>query len=60
MGRAENRNRSQAAAAYMVAQGIFHGMRRAKPNPHNNMPVNEPGSAAYRRLQKAIRGKNSK
>jgi hypothetical protein len=60
MGRAENRNRSQAAAAHMIAMGIFHGMRRAKPNPHNNYPVNEPGSAAYRRLVAKQRENNKK
>lgn len=54
---AKNRERSQAAAAYLVKIGVYHGMRRTTPNPHNNYPVNEPGSAAYRRRQRKEKGK---
>lgn len=31
------------------ARGIFHGKRLSTPH-HNNVPVDEAGSAAYRRL----------
>ena len=57
MGKAENRNRSQKMAADMLARGIWHGKRTTTPH-HNNIPVNEIGSAAYRRLvKKKMQGK---
>ena len=49
MGAAENRVKSQKMAADLVARGIYHGKRTTTPH-HNNVPVDLPGSAAYRRL----------
>jgi hypothetical protein len=51
MGAAENRTKNSKMAADLVKRGIFHGKRVTSPH-HNNIPVNETGSAAYRRLQK--------
>jgi len=48
MGAAENRNKSQAMAAHLVAMGYWHGRRAT--SGLTNIPVDEPGSAAYRRL----------
>lgn len=58
MGAAEQRNKSSKMAADMVKKGIFHGKRTTAPH-HNNIPVNEPGSAAYRRLQRSKKGRAS-
>lgn len=57
MGAAEQRNKSSKMAADMVKKGIYHGKRTTTPH-HNNSPVNEPGSAAYRRLQRSKKGRN--
>lgn len=53
MGKAENRNRSQKMAADLLARGYYHGKRMSVGL--SNIPVNEPGSASYRRAQKAKR-----
>ena len=50
MGAAENRKKNQEMAAHLLARGIWHGKRMTTPH-HNNVPVNETGSAAYRRLK---------
>lgn len=54
MGAAENRAKSSKMAADLKARGIFHGKRTTTPH-HNNLPVDEAGSAAYRRLKKKQR-----
>lgn len=51
MGSAEKRAKDSNMAAYLKAHGIYHGKRLSSPS-HNNNPVNETGSAAYRRLMK--------
>lgn len=51
MGAAENRAKSAKMAADLKARGIFHGKRTTSPH-HNNIPVDESGSAAYRRLKR--------
>lgn len=56
MGAAEQRNKSAKMAADLVKKGIYHGKRTTTPH-HNNIPVNEPGSAAYRRLQRSKKGR---
>ena len=43
--------KNQKMAADLLKRGIWHGKRTTSPH-HNNMPVNQTGSAAYRRLQK--------
>lgn len=58
MGASEQRQKSSKMASDMVKKGIWHGRRMTSPT-HNNYPVNEPGSAAYRRLMKSRRGKKS-
>ena len=57
MGAAEQRNKSSKMAADLVKKGIYHGKRTTTPH-HNNIPVNEPGSAAYRRLQRSRKGRS--
>lgn len=44
-----DRAKNSKMAADMVKRGIFHGKRTTTPH-HNNMPVDEAGSAAYRRM----------
>ena len=51
MGASENRTKSAKMAADLVRRGIYHGKRTTTPH-HNNIPVDLPGSAAYRRLQR--------
>lgn len=49
-----NKQQAQASAAWAKAakdRGLYHGKRLSTPH-HNNMPVDEAGSAAYRRMQK--------
>lgn len=46
----DKRKKSQAMAADLLKRGIWHGRRTTSPK-HNNIPVQRPGSAAYRRLQ---------
>lgn len=48
-----DRAKNSKMAADMVKAGIWHGKRQGPGPKHNNLPVNEPGSAAYRRLQKS-------
>ena len=48
MGVAENRTKNSKMAADLVKRGIWHGRRMTKGL--SNIPPNEPGSAAYRRL----------
>ncbi len=49
MGAAENRTKNSKMAADLVKRGIYHGKRLTKGL--SNIPPNESGSAAYRRLQ---------
>lgn len=48
MGAAENRAKNSKMAADLVRRGIYHGKRLTKGL--SNVPANESGSAAYRRL----------
>lgn len=50
---AADRQKNALMAADLKKRGIYHGKRQGPGPSHNNMPVNEAGSAAYRRLQKA-------
>lgn len=54
MGRSEQRNKSQKAAADLLKRGIFHGKRLSKPNPNSGglTMVNAPGSAKNQRRNK--------
>lgn len=49
MAAAENRQKSARMAADLSKRGIYHGKRLTTPR-HNNNPVDQIGSAAYRRL----------
>lgn len=44
-------------AAYLKAQGIYHGKRQTSTLAPPLPPMGEPGSAAYRRLMKRKSGK---
>lgn len=48
---AERRLKDAKMAADLKAKGIYHG-RRMTTTMAPSIPVNEPGSAAYRRLQR--------
>lgn len=48
MGAAENRAKNSKMASDLKARGIYHGKRLTKGL--TNIPANEAGSAAYRRL----------
>lgn len=50
MGAAENRAKNSKMAADLVKRGIWHGRRMTKGL--SNIPPDEAGSAAYRRLMK--------
>ena len=53
---AEKRTKDQAMAAHLIRIGYPHGRRFNPPYPGSGgFPVNEPGSAAYRRRVKAQR-----
>ena len=54
MSAADQRTRSQEAAAALKARGIYHGMRLSKPNSNSGglTQSDGPGSAAYQRLRK--------
>jgi hypothetical protein len=57
MGAAENRAKNAAMAAHLKATGWYHGRR---PHPGlSNIPPNEAGSAAYRRLMRKKVGRNA-
>lgn len=58
MAASDQRAKSAKMAADLAKRGIYHGKRTTTPH-HNNIPVNEPGSAAYRRLMKSKRGRAS-
>jgi hypothetical protein len=49
MAAAERRQKNSRMASDLLKKGIFHGKRTSHPH-HNNLPVDRPGSAAYRRL----------
>lgn len=49
MAAAERRQASQRMVAHLAKRGYPHGRRESTPN-HNNIPVDQVGSAAYRRL----------
>lgn len=49
MGAAENRTKNSKMAADLVKRGIWHGKRTTQTHAPA-IPVNEAGSAAYRRL----------
>jgi len=57
MGAAENRAKNQAMAAHMLRKGIYHGKRTTTTHAPA-IPVNETGSAAYRRLKAKAGAKN--
>jgi len=46
---AERRQKNSKMASDLVKKGYYHGRRMTSPC-HNNIPVDMPGSAAYRRL----------
>lgn len=54
---AADRAKNAAMAADLKRRGIYHGKRQGPGPRHNNIPVNEPGSAAYRRLMAKLRGR---
>lgn len=58
MGKAEQRNKDQARAAYLIRIGMPHGKRFTKGL--SNIPPMEPGSAAYRRMQNKKKNGNRK
>ena len=62
MSAADNKQRAQARAAYLKSKGINHGdhHKTSLPPAHNNNPVNEAGSAAYRRLMAKKRRRNER
>lgn len=47
----KNSEKDKKMAADLKARGIYHGKRQTSTNAPI-IPVNEPGSAAYRRLNK--------
>lgn len=51
MGSKAQGKASSEQAKRMREAGIYHGKRTTSPR-HNNNPVDEAGSAAYRRLRK--------
>lgn len=58
MGSKAQGKASSENAKRMREAGIYHGKRLSKPM-HNNMPVDAPGSAAYRRLTAKKRGRGA-
>jgi hypothetical protein len=56
MAASDQRTKSAKMAADLVKRGIWHGRRMTTPR-HNNYPVDEAGSAAYRRLMRKQTGK---
>ena len=51
MGAAENRKKNSEMASFLKAKGIFHGKRITTPMHNNYPPLNQVGSAAYRRMK---------
>jgi hypothetical protein len=54
MGKSEQKAKDQARAAYLIRIGYPHGRRMT--TGLSNIPSNDPGSAAYRRIQAKKRG----
>jgi hypothetical protein len=51
---AKNTEKDRQMAANLRANGIFHGKRQGSGTNAPSIPVNEPGSAAYRRIQRKL------
>lgn len=49
---AKRTEKDREMAAQLRAQGIYHGRRMGPGTNAPAIPVNEPGSAAYRRLMR--------
>ena len=57
MAAADQRARSQAAAAALLKRGIFHGKRQTSPYPNSGglTMTPGPGSSRYQRLMASKR-----
>jgi len=59
MSKADHKKKNSAMAADLIRRGFPHGKRMTTTKAPPVPPINEPGSAAYRRLQnKKMQGRS--